>query len=68
MPDNALRAAETFAEYTGAVFHDERALLVVAEVDTQDAVVTLRTLTGESVLIFLLSRTLHRIFPHTPAI
>ncbi|WP_236485783.1 AAA family ATPase, partial [Escherichia coli] len=51
VPDNALRAAETFAEYTGAVAMMNERYWTVAEVDTQDAVVTLRNTDGESVLI-----------------
>ncbi|EEI7798574.1 conjugative transfer relaxase/helicase TraI [Salmonella enterica] len=48
VPDNALRAAETFAEYTGAVAMMNERYWTVAEVDTQDAVVTLRNADGES--------------------
>ena len=51
VPDNALRAAETFAQYTGAVAMMNERYWTVAEVDTQDAVVTLRNADGESVLI-----------------
>lgn len=51
VPDNALRAAETFVEYTGAVAMMNERYWTVAEVDTQDAVVTLRNTDGESVLI-----------------
>ncbi|EID9801290.1 conjugative transfer relaxase/helicase TraI [Salmonella enterica] len=51
VPDNALRAAETFAEYTGAVAMMNECYWTVAEVNTQDAVVTLRNADGESVLI-----------------
>ncbi len=51
MPDNALRAAETFAEYTGAVAMMNERYWTVAEVNTEDAVVTLRNADGESVLI-----------------
>ncbi|HAL5940046.1 TPA: conjugative transfer relaxase/helicase TraI [Escherichia coli] len=51
VPDNALRAAETFAEYTGAVAMMNERYWTVAEVNTQDAVVTLRNADGESVLI-----------------
>ncbi|ECC1695399.1 conjugative transfer relaxase/helicase TraI [Salmonella enterica subsp. salamae] len=51
VPDNALRAAETFAEYTGAVAMMNERYWTVAEVDMQDAVVTLRNADGESVLI-----------------
>lgn len=51
VPDNALRAADTFAEYTGAVAMMNERYWTVAEVDTQDAVVTLRNADGESVLL-----------------
>ncbi|HBA9100120.1 TPA: conjugative transfer relaxase/helicase TraI [Escherichia coli] len=51
VPDNALRTAETFAEYTGAVAMMNERYWTVAEVNTQDAVVTLRNADGESVLI-----------------
>lgn len=51
VPDNALRAAETFAEYTGAVAMMNERYWTVARVDTQDAVVTLRNTDGESVLV-----------------
>lgn len=51
VPDNALRAAETFAQYTGAVAMMNERYWTVAEVDTQDAVVTLRNSEGESVMI-----------------
>ena len=51
VPDNALRAAETFAEYTGAVAMMNERYWTVAEVNTQDGVVTLRNSDGESVLI-----------------
>lgn len=51
VPDNALRAAETFAQYTGAVAMMNERYWTVAEVNTQDAVVTLRNADGESVLI-----------------
>ncbi|EFA6392926.1 conjugative transfer relaxase/helicase TraI [Escherichia coli] len=51
VPDNALRAAETFAEYIGAVAMMNERYWTVAEVDTQDAVVTLRNADGESVLL-----------------
>ncbi|WP_320705105.1 conjugative transfer relaxase/helicase TraI [Enterobacter asburiae] len=50
VPDNALRAAETFAEYTGAVAMMNERYWTVAEVNTEDAVVTLRNADGESVL------------------
>ncbi|ENF3519611.1 conjugative transfer relaxase/helicase TraI [Escherichia coli] len=51
VPDNALRAAETFAEYTGAVAMMNERYWTVAKVNTQDAFVTLRNADGESVLI-----------------
>lgn len=51
VPDNALRAAETFAEYTGAVAMMNERYWTVAEVNAEDAVVTLRNADGESVLI-----------------
>lgn len=51
VPDNALRAAETFAEYTGSVAMMNERYWTVAEVNTQDVVVTLRNADGESVLI-----------------
>lgn len=51
VPDNALRAVESFAEYTGAVAMMNERYWTVAEVDTQDAVVTLRNGDGESVLV-----------------
>lgn len=51
VPDNALRAAETFAEYTGAVAMMNERYWTVANVNPQDGVVTLRNTDGESVLI-----------------
>ncbi|MFH8136371.1 conjugative transfer relaxase/helicase TraI [Pantoea osteomyelitidis] len=51
VPDNVLRAVETFAEYTGAVAMMNERYWTVAEVNTEDAVVTLRNAEGESVLI-----------------
>lgn len=51
VPDNALRAAETFAEYTGAVAMMNERYWTVADVNPQDGVVTLRNTDGESVLI-----------------
>ncbi|EDO5887615.1 conjugative transfer relaxase/helicase TraI [Salmonella enterica] len=51
VPDNVLRAVETFAEYTGAVAMMNERYWTVAEVNTEDAVVTLRNADGESVLI-----------------
>ena len=64
--DNALRAAETFAEYTGAVAMINERYWTVAEVDTQDAVVTLRNADGESVLISPQQNTLQDISLFTP--
>lgn len=66
MPDNALRAAETFAEYTGAVAMMNERYWTVAEVDTQDAVVTLRNADGESVLISPQQNTAQDISLFTP--
>lgn len=51
VPDNALRAAETFAEYTGAVAMMNERYWTVADVNPQNGVVTLRNTDGESVLI-----------------
>lgn len=51
VPDNALRTAETFAEYTGAVAMMNERYWTVADVNPQDGVVTLRNTDGESVLI-----------------
>ncbi|MCN2897060.1 conjugative transfer relaxase/helicase TraI [Escherichia coli] len=51
VPDNALRAVETFAEYTGAVAMMNERYWTVADVNPQDGVVTLRNTDGESVLI-----------------
>ncbi|CAD6024506.1 conjugative transfer relaxase/helicase TraI [Escherichia coli] len=51
VPDNALRAAETFAEYTGSVAMMNERYWMVADVNPQDGVVTLRNTDGESVLI-----------------
>ncbi|EFX7649767.1 conjugative transfer relaxase/helicase TraI [Shigella flexneri] len=51
VPDNALRAAETFAEYTGAVAMMNERYWTVADVNPQDGVVTLHNTDGESVLI-----------------
>lgn len=51
LPDNALRAAETFAEYTGSVAMMNERYWMVADVNPQDGVVTLRNTDGESVLI-----------------
>lgn len=66
VPDNALRAAETFAEYTGAVAMMNERYWTVAEVDTQDAVVTLRNADGESVLISPQQNTAQEISLFTP--
>lgn len=66
VPDNALRAAETFAEYTGAVAMMNERYWTVAEVDTQDAVVTLRNDDGESVLISPQQNTAQDISLFTP--
>ena len=66
VPDNALRAAETFAEYTGAVAMMNERYWTVAEVDTQDAVVTLRNADGESVLISPQQNTAQDISLFTP--
>ncbi|EDR4441229.1 conjugative transfer relaxase/helicase TraI [Salmonella enterica subsp. enterica serovar Beaudesert] len=66
VPDNALRAAETFAEYTGAVAMMNERYWTVAEVDTQDAVVTLRNADGESVLISPQQNTSQDISLFTP--
>lgn len=51
VPDNALRAAETFAQFSGTVAMMNERYWTVAEVNTEDAVVTLRNADGESVLI-----------------
>lgn len=66
VPDNALRAAETFAEYTGAVAMMNERYWTVAEVDTQDAVITLRNADGESVLISPQQNTAQDISLFTP--
>lgn len=66
VPDNALRAAETFADYTGAVAMMNERYWTVAEVDTQDAVVTLRNADGESVLISPQQNTAQEISLFTP--
>ncbi|HGG4891154.1 TPA: conjugative transfer relaxase/helicase TraI [Salmonella enterica subsp. enterica serovar Welikade] len=66
VPDNALRAAETFAEYTGAVAMMNERYWTVAEVDTQDAVVTLRNADRESVLISPQQNTAQDISLFTP--
>lgn len=66
VPDNALRAAETFAEYTGAVAMMNERYWTVVEVDTQDAVVTLRNADGESVLLSPQQNTAQDISLFTP--
>jgi len=66
VPDNALRAAGTFAEYTGAVAMVNERYWTVAEVDTQNAVVTLRNAAGESVLISPQQNTAQDISLFTP--
>lgn len=66
VPDNALRAAETFAEYTGAVAMMNERYWTVAEVNTQDAVVTLRNADGESVLLSPQQNTAQDISLFTP--
>lgn len=66
VPDNALRAAETFAEYIGAVTMMNERYWTVAEVDTQDAVVTLRNADGESVLLSPQQNTAQDISLFTP--
>ncbi|MGG7955193.1 conjugative transfer relaxase/helicase TraI [Klebsiella aerogenes] len=66
VPDNALRAAETFAEYTGAVAMMNERYWTVAEVDMQDAVVTLCNADGESVLISPQQNTAQDISLFTP--
>ncbi|HGU1384163.1 TPA: conjugative transfer relaxase/helicase TraI [Escherichia coli] len=66
VPDNALRAAEAFAEYTGAVAMMNERYWTVAEVNTQDAVVTLRNADGESVLISPQQNTAQDISLFTP--
>ncbi|EBS1326630.1 conjugative transfer relaxase/helicase TraI [Salmonella enterica subsp. enterica serovar Muenchen] len=66
VPDNALRAAETFAEYTGAVAMMNERYWTVAEVNTEDAMVTLRNADGESVLISPQQNTAQDISLFTP--
>ncbi|HDL7933162.1 TPA: conjugative transfer relaxase/helicase TraI [Yersinia enterocolitica] len=51
VPDNALRAVKSFAEYAGAVAMMNERYWTVAKVDTQNGVVTLSNAEGESVLI-----------------
>ncbi|EJW6778809.1 conjugative transfer relaxase/helicase TraI [Escherichia coli] len=66
VPDNALRASETFAEYIGAVAMMNERYWTVAAVDTQDAVVTLRNADGESVLLSPQQNTAQDISLFTP--
>ncbi|EMB1663092.1 conjugative transfer relaxase/helicase TraI [Escherichia coli] len=66
VPDNALRAAETFVEYTGAVAMMNERYWTVAEVNLDDAVVTLRNADGESVLISPQHNTAQDISLFTP--
>ncbi|ENA59985.1 conjugative transfer relaxase protein TraI [Escherichia coli 2726950] len=66
VPDNALRAAETFAEYTGAVAMMNERYWTVADVNPQDGVVTLRNTDGESVLISPQQNTAQDISLFTP--
>ncbi|EFR2207017.1 conjugative transfer relaxase/helicase TraI [Salmonella enterica] len=66
VPDNVLRAVETFAEYTGAVAMMNERYWTVAEVNPEDAVVTLRNADGESVLISPQQNTSQDISLFTP--
>ncbi|EBQ8410811.1 conjugative transfer relaxase/helicase TraI [Salmonella enterica] len=66
VPDNVLRAVETFAEYTGAVAMMNERYWTVAEVNSEDAVVTLRDADGESVLISPQQNTSQDISLFTP--
>lgn len=66
VPDNALRAAETFAEYTGAVAMMNERYWTVADVNAEDAVVTLRNSYGESVMISPQQNTSQDISLFTP--
>ncbi|MBC6558718.1 conjugative transfer relaxase/helicase TraI [Citrobacter braakii] len=66
VPDNVLRAVETFAEYSGAVAMMNERYWTVAEVNTEDAVVTLRNSDGESVLISPRQNTSQDISLFTP--
>ncbi|EHQ3208513.1 AAA family ATPase, partial [Salmonella enterica] len=66
VPDNALRTAETFVEYTGAVAMMNERYWTVAEVNLDDAVVTLRNADGESVLISPQHNTAQDISLFTP--
>lgn len=66
VPDNVLRAVETFAAYTGAVAMMNERYWTVADVNTEDAVVTLRNADGESVLISPQQNTSQDISLFTP--
>ncbi|EDW6595136.1 conjugative transfer relaxase/helicase TraI [Salmonella enterica] len=66
VPDNVLRAVETFAEYTGAVAMMNECYWTVADVNTEDAVVTLRNADGKSVLISPQQNTSQDISLFTP--
>lgn len=66
VPDNALRAAETFAQFSGAVAMMNERYWTVAEVNTEDVVVTLRNADGESVLISPQQNTAQDISLFTP--
>lgn len=66
VPDNVLRAVETFAEYTGAVAMMNERYWTVADVNPEDAVVTLRNADGESVLISPQQNTSQDISLFTP--
>lgn len=66
VPDNALRAVETFAAYTGAVAMMNERYWTVADVNAEEAVVTLRNNDGESVLISPQQNTSQDISLFTP--
>ncbi|EJS8541100.1 conjugative transfer relaxase/helicase TraI [Salmonella enterica] len=66
VPDNVLRAVETFAQYAGAVAMMNERYWTVADVNTEDAVVTLRNADGESVLISPQQNTSQDISLFTP--
>ncbi|ELM2661676.1 conjugative transfer relaxase/helicase TraI [Salmonella enterica] len=66
VPDNVLRAVETFAEYAGAVAMMNERYWTVAQVNMEDAVVTLRNADGESVLISPQQNTSQDISLFTP--
>ncbi|EIP4524503.1 AAA family ATPase [Salmonella enterica] len=66
VPDNVLRAVETFAAYTGAVAMMNERYWTVADVNTENAVVTLRNSDGESVLISPQQNTSQDISLFTP--